>query len=133
MAENNIPTANLLVIDDEIAVVGVLVAYLQEEGHNLTISLKGKEALQLIADNKYDVILTDLILPDLKEEGKVGGLEILMYAKEVQPSTEVIVITGHSTLHSIKQAIRLGAYDLIVKPFTGAEVVQTVANAHNLT
>ena len=120
-------TGKVLVIDDEPAVAEVLSAFLTEEGHDVTVFLTGSEPMECIKEDSFDVILTDLNLPDLG--GKEAGLQILEFTKQVDSSIEVVIITGDGTLHAIKEAMRAGAYDLLVKPFDGAEIVLTVANA----
>ncbi|MBI1922673.1 diguanylate cyclase [Candidatus Poribacteria bacterium] len=119
-------TGKILVIDDEAAIVEVFTAFLEEEGHHVTSALTGTEAMQLIKANSYDVIFVDLVLPDFSD--REGGLRLLEFAKQVDPSVEVIIMTGYGTLHAIKTATRLGA-DFIIKPPIWDEVLQTVANA----
>jgi diguanylate cyclase (GGDEF)-like protein len=127
MLANKSLTGRVIIIDDEPLTAEVLSEFLKEAGHAVTMLHSGTEAMQHIQENVYDVILTDLLLPDLGQ--KEGGLQILELAKQLDTSIEVIIVTGHGTLHAIKQAIRLGAYDLIIKPFDGAEVVQSVSEA----
>jgi diguanylate cyclase (GGDEF)-like protein len=83
--------------------------------------------MQRIETNSYDVIFIDLVLPDFSD--REGGLRLLEFAKQVAPSVEVIIMTGYGTIHAIKTAMRLGAYDFIIKPPMWDEVLQTVANA----
>ena len=120
-------TGKILVVDDAETIVEVFTAFLEEEGHQITSVLTGTEAMQLIEANSYDVIFVDLVLPDFSD--REGGLRLLEFAKQVDPSVEVIVMTGHGTMHAIKAAMRLGAYDFIVKPPMWDEVLQAVANA----
>jgi len=120
-------TGKILVIDDEATIVEVFTEFLEEEGHHVTSALTGAEAMQLIKANSYDVIFVDLVLPDFSD--REGGLRLLEFAKQVDPSVEVIIITGYGTIHAIKTAMRLGAYDFIIKPPMWDEVLQTVANA----
>ena len=128
--EHELITGKVLVVDDEAPVAEVLSEFLDEQGHDVTISLTGAEALQRIQDETYDVILTDLRLPDLGEqEGLLGGLKLLEFAKQKDSSIEVIIITGYGSIYTIKQAMRSGAYDFIVKPPQWVDVVQAVANA----
>ena len=130
MNENEKLTGKILVIDDDASVAEILSIFLEEAGHDVTTVLSGAEAMQLIQEKAYDVILTDLVLPDVgTREKRDGGLKVLEFAKDVDASVEVIIITGHGTLYSIKEAMRLGAYDFIVKPPRWQEVVQEVANA----
>ncbi|MCZ6678364.1 MAG: diguanylate cyclase [Candidatus Poribacteria bacterium] len=128
--KNDAIAGKVLIVDDDPQVAEVLLEFLTEEGHDTTISLTGAEAKAQIQSETYDVILTDLRLPDLdKQERRYGGLKLLEFVKQTVPSIEVIIISGHGTLHSIKEAIRAGAYDFIVKPPGWDEVIQTVESA----
>ena len=121
---------SVLVIDDEVLVTEMLAEFLRQEGHNVATTLSGREGLQLIQSQDYDVILIDLVLPDFGEErAHNAGLILLEAAKTADASMEVILISGHGTLHTIKEAIRRGAYDFIVKPPEWADVTRTVASA----
>ncbi len=130
MNESEPLTGKILVVDGETSVAEVLSIFLEEAGHDVTSSLTGAEAMQLIQEEVYDVVLTDLVLPDISEGERLsGGLKLLEFAKQVDPSVEVIIITSHGTLNTIKQAMRLGAYDFIVIPPIWEEVIQDVASA----
>ena len=123
-------TGKVLVIDDEIPTAQVLSEFLEEEGHTVTTAYSGTEGMRRLKQNAYDVILTDLWLPDLDaRDQRTGGLKILEAARGPDASVEVIIISGHGSLHAIKEAIRIGAYDFIVKPPKWDEVIQTVASA----
>ncbi len=128
--ENAAITGKVLVVDDEAPVAEILSEFLGEQGHEITISLTGAEAMRLVQDETYDVILTDLRLPDIDEQGEHrGGLKLLKFARQINPSIEVIIITGYGSIYAIKEAIRSDAFDFIVKPPQWVDVVQAVANA----
>lgn len=130
MNESEPLTGKILVVDGETSVAEVLSIFLEEAGHDVKSSLTGTEAMQLIKEDVYDVVLTDLVLPDISEGERLsGGLKLLEFAKQVDSTVEVIIITSHGTLNTIKRAMRLGAYDFIVKPPIWEEVIQDVASA----
>ena len=130
MNESEPLTGRILVVDRETSISEVLSIFLEEAGHDVTSSLTGTEAMRLIKEDMYDVVLTDLVLPDISEGERLsGGLKLLEFAKQVDSSVEVIIITSHGTLNTIKRAMRLGACDFIAKPPIWEEVIQNVATA----
>ncbi len=105
-----------LVIDDEIGICRALDALLTKEGHEVTTAHQGTVALSLISQKDFDVVITDLRLPD------VSGLDILTHAKNKNSSTQVIVITGFATIETAVEAIKKGAYDYLTKPLAHDKV-----------
>lgn len=103
--------ARLLIADDEQITLRNLEHVLKKEGHEVVITQSGPNALKLIEEQEFDVVLTDLKME------KVDGMQILKRYKELYPDTEVIMITGYATIQSAIQAIKQGAYDYIAKPF----------------
>jgi two-component system response regulator PilR (NtrC family) len=119
------PPSRLLVVDDEPALRQMLEILFRREGHEV-ISAPGKKvALEAIAQSPqpFPVVLTDLAMPD------GTGLEVLAAAKARASSTEVILITAHSSIENAIAAMRSGAYDFVAKPFDPAELAVLVAKA----
>jgi DNA-binding NtrC family response regulator len=113
----------ILVIDDDLEMCGLLSDVLSQEGFSaLTIS-QSLEASKTIKKEEFDVIVTDLRMKGLK------GLDLLEEAKRVAPLTPVIIITAFGTIESAIQAMKIGAYDYITKPFQIDEFVLTVKKA----
>src|SRR5262249_17838324 len=108
----------LLVVDDEPALRQMLEILFRREGHEVTAAPGKKAALEAIAQSlqPFPVVLTDLAMPD------GSGLEVLAAAKARSPSTEVILITAHSTIENAIAAMRSGAYDFVAKPFDPSEL-----------
>ena len=102
---------NILVVDDEAFIRLNLQNILQEEQHNVLLSSSGKEAVEAVKNNDISLALLDLNLPDM------NGIEILRQLKLLQPELLVIIITGFASVESAVEAIKLGAYDYIKKPF----------------
>jgi signal transduction histidine kinase len=112
--------ARVLVVDDEPSVVEVFREFLSGEGYALSVALSGEEAVRLIPEIKPDLVLTDINLPGL------SGLEVMRFAKRVDPEVAVIVVTGYASASTAIDALREGAYDYVTKPFDLDDVQQIV-------
>ena len=112
--------ARLLVVDDEPSVVEVFREFLSGEGYQLSVALSGEEAVRLIPEIKPDLVLTDINLPGL------SGLEVMRFAKRLDPEVAVIVVTGYASASTAIDALREGAYDYVTKPFDLDDVQQIV-------
>jgi CheY-like chemotaxis protein len=113
----------VLVIDDEAIVRVSCQRVLEPEGYEVKVTSRGDEALRLMEEEKYDIVLTDLKMPDM------DGLEVLKEIKRRWPDIQVIIITGYGTISTAVQAIKLGAYDYIEKPFTPEDILNVVKRA----
>jgi DNA-binding NtrC family response regulator len=113
----------ILVIDDESIVRKSCNRALSPEGYEVTVSQSGVEALRILEEESFDLVLTDLKMPD------IDGIEVLKKIKERWPQTEVIIITGYQTVDTAVKSIKLGAFDYIEKPFTPDALVAAVGNA----
>lgn len=103
--------ALILVVDDERSMREFLEILLAKKGHKVHVAEDGKEGLERLAETEYDLVITDLKMPE------VGGLDVLARAKERWPQTEVIMMTAYSTTETAVEAMKAGAYDYIAKPF----------------
>ncbi|MCL7489713.1 MAG: sigma-54 dependent transcriptional regulator [Desulfobulbaceae bacterium] len=113
----------ILVVDDEAVALQNLMHVLKKEGYKVLGTQNSPEALELIAKERYDLVLTDLKME------KVDGMEILVRTKEHHPDTEVIMITGYATVKTAIEAMKEGAYHYIAKPFKLDEVRKVVKEA----
>jgi DNA-binding response OmpR family regulator len=102
---------NVLVIDDEPALRHTLTRLIQTAGCQVTAVADGKEALERLANLSFDLVYLDIHLPG------VNGLQVLREIRKQTPQLPVILLTGHGTLQSALEAIRLGATDYLLKPF----------------
>ncbi len=107
---------NILVVDDDKSMREFLELILKRERYNVTRARDGADALLLLKDNIFDLIITDLMMP------AINGLELLKKAKELYPGIKVIVITAFGTIETAIEAIKLGAYDYITKPFNNDDL-----------
>ena len=115
----------ILVIDDEEIVRISCKKCLVPEGYDVDVAVNGREGITLARANKYDIILTDLKMPDM------DGMEFLMNMKKDQSGAKVIMITGYSTVEHAVKALKLGAYNYIEKPFTPDALITAVKEALN--
>lgn len=113
----------ILVMEDEFNVAKGLQMVLTEEGYAVDVAMTGYSALEKF-DNKYfDLLVADLRLPD------IDGMEVIKRVKSNRPDTEVVVITGYSNVPSAVNAMKMGVYDYISKPFTQEEIKTAVEGA----
>jgi len=113
----------VLVIDDEQVVLDSVRKILTDENYEVYVSLSGREGLNWAIQKKYDIVLTDIRMPD------IGGMRVLRDIKRANPSLPVVMITGYASVQSSVQAMKLGAADYIEKPFTPDQLIEAVASA----
>lgn len=106
----------ILVIDDEEQLQNLLLSFLTDLKYNVETANRFNQAMELLSKNHYDIVLTDKNFEGL--DGNIeGGMDILRYISEHLKSTQVIIMTGYATLETAIEAMRLGAFDYIMKPF----------------
>lgn len=113
----------ILVVEDQDAMRESLVIAFKDEGYQVEGVASGEEAIQRLSNNVYDLVVTDLKMK------KVDGLELLKAVKNVNSSTEVVLITAYGTIGTAVQAIRDGAYDYVTKPFRHQEILKAAKKA----
>ena len=113
----------ILIVDDEPRMCDSLKVLLGNEGYEIQTRHNGQEALEALVKNDFDVVLLDLVLPD------ISGVEIMDHINSETPDTLVILITGHASVESAVEALRNRAYDYLRKPFEHEELSKTVKNA----
>jgi DNA-binding NtrC family response regulator len=116
-------SARILVVDDEEIVVRSCLRALGESDYQAEAVQSGAEALSKIEDNRYDVLVLDIMMP------KMDGIEVLRRVKETHPDIEVIMITGLSQIETAVRAMKLGAFDYLSKPFDPDELKLAVERA----
>src|SRR4030043_921354 len=113
--EKAVPNPRILVVDDEMIVCESCKRILEEEEYEVEVALSGKEAFEKMKENPFDIVITDLKMPG------IDGMEVLKTFRKEYPDTIVIMITGFSTVETAVEAMKLGAFDSIPKPFTPDE------------
>ena len=117
------PIPRILVVDDEMIVCESCRRILEEEGYEVEAALSGKEAFEKMKANPFDIVITDLKMPG------IDGMEVLRTFRKEYPDSIIIMITGFSTVETAVEAMKLGAFDYIPKPFTPDEVSIVVKKA----
>ena len=112
----------ILVVDDEQSLRIILSQVLTDDGHEVTIAQNGEEGLELFRKDPFPVVFTDIVM------GNMNGLELLREIKQINPETQVIVITSHASLDTSITALRAGAYDYLIKPFDDLDMISNVAD-----
>jgi DNA-binding NtrC family response regulator len=124
------PTA-VLVVDDDAPLHPVYSRVVERAGGQAFLASNGKEVHALLGERDFAAVLLDKNLPD------ISGVEILKWIKQRQPRTEVIMVTGYASLESAVQALRLGAFDYVEKPFDinvlGDRLKEALARRRRLT
>ncbi len=113
----------ILIVDDERDIRRLLRDMLSLEGHDVSEATNGAEALERLRKASFDLVLTDVRMPNL------GGVELLRRVREASPSTEVIVATAYAELDTAIECMRAGAFDLLRKPFNLQELFSCVTRA----
>ncbi len=121
---NRIPLKRVLVVDDEPMIVSLLSTILREKGWDVTEARSGTEGIDLLERARFDVILTDLVMPG------ASGIDLLRAAKEIHPDAEVILMTGYATADTAIEAMRNGAFHYIMKPLKTEEVAHLLEKAY---
>jgi DNA-binding response OmpR family regulator len=114
---------SILVVDVEVEVLSAVVRALRKTGCAVDTAGSAEEALRLLADNSYHVVITDLMMPE------TDGLALMNAMRDMGTVAETIVITGYPTVGSALRAKQLGAFEYVTKPFTHQEILSVVTRA----
>jgi len=107
----------ILIVDDEEDIVEALKKHLKLEGYTVDTANSAAEAFEKVKNDKYHIVLTDIVMPDM------DGIELLREIKSYDALTQVIMMTGYSTMDKTLSSLEFGANDYILKPFKSVEYV----------
>ena len=116
----------VLLVDDERDFIESLAERLQLRDFNVATAFNGVDALNLIRENEYDVIVLDVKMP-----GK-DGIETLKEIKNIKQISQVIMLTGHATVETAIEGMKIGAYDYIMKPTVTEDLVELINKAYKI-
>ena len=116
-------SASILVVDDEEAILSSLSSILEDEGYDVSVAKSGVEALKIYTTDPPNLMILDIWMPEM------DGLETLKRVKELVPTAQVMVMSGHGSIETAVKAIKLGAYDYIEKPLSLENVTLRVKHA----
>jgi len=115
--------ANILVVDDEQSMRVSLREFLRDAHYEVGVAEDADQAMEMLAEEDFDVVLADIILP------RITGVGLLKAIKETSPHVQVILMTGEPTVETASEAVRAGAFDYLSKPVGKEQLLRTVANA----
>jgi two-component system response regulator AtoC len=117
---------SILIVDDEALTLRTIGRALLSEGYEVLSVASGEEALQVIAEEKPDLALLDVVLPG------INGIEVLRQAKKISPAMIVVMMSAYHMVDRAVEAMKLGAYDYLIKPFHLADMVNTIQRAEEM-
>jgi len=115
--------ARILLVDDEKDFVEMLSLRLTEEGQRVTPAHSGQECLEILKEKEIDVVILDIKMPGM------DGMETLREIKRLYPLVEVIMLTGHGTVETAVDGMKMGAFDYLVKPSNFQDLQEKLAAA----
>jgi DNA-binding NtrC family response regulator len=113
----------ILLADDDAALRKVVQFKLKQRGYQVTATADGDEALAALREGRYELLLSDMRMP------RLSGLELLQQAKKIQPDIEVILMTAYAAVSQAVEAVKLGAFDYLTKPFDDDQLFVTIEKA----
>lgn len=117
------PGKKILLVDDEKVFTENITRLLNNRGYDVTAVDRGEDALKLIEKEKYDVVILDLKMPG------IDGIVTLKEIKKLDTFTEILILTGHGSIDTATEALKLGAYDYLTKPCGIDELVMKLKGA----
>ncbi len=123
MANNDISSIKILVVDDELIVRQSLGNWLKEEGYAVDTAENGIEALKIVEAKGCDLMVADIKMPGM------DGIELLQKTKEIDPELQILLMTAYASVDTAVEAMKLGAFDYIVKPIDPENVSQIIKRA----
>jgi len=123
--KRNLMETRILIVDDDVHIRSLLASFMDKQGYQADLAENVNSAVGFMKKKEYDIVLTDKNMPDA--EGNLeGGMTVLRYAKDHAPATEVIMITGYATIETAVEAMKLGAFDYIMKPISLRELEEKI-------
>jgi len=113
----------VLVIDDEPSIADALKVILLDGGYRVRVSMSGREALEKLGKWRFDLVITDVRLPD------ISGLDVLRHLRQRHPDSTVIIITAHYTPEMADESMALGASGVLAKPFSPSDLLTMIKSA----
>jgi DNA-binding NtrC family response regulator len=114
----------ILVVDDEVDFLETIINRLKKRKLDATGVTSGEEAVALLKEQLFDVIILDIKMP-----GGMDGIETLLEIKKIQPLAEVLLLTGHASVQTSIEGMKLGAFDYCLKPLKFEELLQKIGAA----
>jgi two-component system response regulator AtoC len=117
---------SILILDDEALTLRTISRALRDEGFEVFVAMTGDEALKIFAEEKPDLAMLDVVLPG------IDGIEVLRQIKHLNPAAVVLMMSAYHMVDRAVEAMKLGAYDYLIKPFHIADMVNTIRHASEM-
>jgi len=114
--------AGILVVDDEAVMRNLIADYLRKDGHTVDVADGVKAAMGHLEAKRYDILILDKNMPGLDGLGEEGGMDLIRHVRTNLIPSEVIMMTGFATIDTAVEAVRMGAFDYLLKPFSLREL-----------
>jgi DNA-binding NtrC family response regulator len=115
--------ARILIVDDELNILDTISNLLESEGHETVTVLGGQQAVDLIENDTFDLMISDIMMKP------INGMELLRLAHDVRPDMAVIMLTAYGQVDTAVEAMELGAFEYVAKPFKIDKLLDAVAGA----
>lgn len=115
----------VLIVDDEEEFVQALSERLTIRDYDVSSALNGQDAVRKVKDYNFDVVILDVLMPGM------NGIDVLREIKRIKPLTEVLMLTGHATVDSAIEGLKVGALDYLMKPCKTEDLVAKINKAHD--
>lgn len=116
---------NILLVDDEEMFLSTTQKLMEKRGVKTYTATNGYDALETLGSRRVDVVVLDIKMPG------IGGIDVLSKIKQKYPTVEVILLTGHASVETAVEGLKLGAFDYLIKPATISEIMAKVEEAFN--
>lgn len=113
----------ILVVDDEVELLELLRDIFQKKGYRVQTAVDGLNALEVFKRRRHDVAIVDIKMPGM------DGIKLCKMIKEINPKTELILMTGYPTMESAIETLKPGAFDYFLKPIKVEEIIRTIERA----
>ncbi len=113
---------NILIADDEVAIRELVGEILGGEGHEITLAEDGEDALEKFKRSWHEIVFSDIRMP------KMNGIELLAAVKGINANTQFVIMTSHASIDNSTQALKMGAFDYILKPFEDLDIITKAVN-----
>ncbi len=114
-------TDQILIVDDQPEILSILRRMLEGSGYEVTLVANGQEAIRELREKEYSLVISDILMPAL------DGLELIIYLRKEKPDVKIIAMSGTANQLYLQSARKLGASEILEKPFTMDKVISTVS------
>ncbi len=113
---------NILIADDDVVIRKLVGEILADDGHEITLAEDGEDALEIFKRTWHEIVFSDILMP------KMNGIELLAAVKGINANTQFVIMTSHASIDNSIEALKMGAFDYILKPFEDLDIITKAVN-----